>query len=51
MLCVSFMQPHDPYLGPRAEFESYREDDIDLPAVPYVGPDEREPVGKRMYDL
>ncbi|HEX6117867.1 MAG TPA: choline-sulfatase [Dongiaceae bacterium] len=51
MLCVSFMQPHDPYLGPRADFESYREDDIDLPAVPYVAPGKREPVGRRMYDL
>jgi choline-sulfatase len=51
MLCVSFMQPHDPYLGPRADFESYREDDIDLPAVPYVAPAKREAVGKRMYDL
>ena len=51
MLCVSFMQPHDPYLGPRADFESYREDEIDLPAVPYMAPGKREPVGKRMYDL
>jgi choline-sulfatase len=51
MLCVSFMQPHDPYLGPRADFESYREDEIDPPAVPYVAPARREPVGKRMYDL
>jgi choline-sulfatase len=51
MLCVSFMQPHDPYLGPRAEFESYREDDIDLPAASYVAPARREPVGRRMYDL
>jgi choline-sulfatase len=51
MLCVSFMQPHDPYLGPRADYESYREDEIDLPAVPYVAPAKREPVGKRMYDL
>jgi choline-sulfatase len=51
MLCVSFMQPHDPYLGPRSDFEAYREDDIDLPAVPYVTPAKRDAVGKRMYDL
>jgi choline-sulfatase len=51
MLCASFMQPHDPYLGPRADFENYREDEIDLPAVSYVAPSKREAVGKRMYDL
>ena len=51
MLCVSFMQPHDPYLGPRADYDAYREDEIDLPVVPYVAPAKREPVGKRLYDL
>jgi choline-sulfatase len=51
MLCVSFMQPHDPYLGPRADYDSYREDEIDLPVVPYVAPAKREPVGKRMHEL
>ncbi|HEY1382135.1 MAG TPA: choline-sulfatase [Dongiaceae bacterium] len=51
MLCASFMQPHDPYLGPRTDYESYREDEIDLPAVPYVAPARREPIGKRLYDL
>lgn len=51
MLCVSFMQPHDPYLGPRSDWDGYREDDIDLPVTPYVPPAKREAVGKRMYDL
>ena len=51
MMCISFMQPHDPYLGPRADYESYREDEIDMPVVPYVAPAKREAVGKRMYDL
>ena len=51
LLCASFMQPHDPYLGPRADYDAYREDDIDLPLVPYVAPTKREAVGKRMYDL
>jgi choline-sulfatase len=51
MMCMSLMQPHDPYLGPRADYEAYREDEIDMPAVPYVAPAKREPVGKRMYDL
>lgn len=51
MLCVSFMQPHDPYLGPRRDWESYRDDDIDLPAVPYIAPAKRDAVDKRLYDL
>ena len=51
MMCVSFMQPHDPYLGPRTDYESYREDDIDPPAVPYVPVGKREPVSRRMYDV
>jgi choline-sulfatase len=51
MMCVSLMQPHDPYLGPRADYDAYREDEIDMPVVPYVAPAKREAVGKRMYDL
>ena len=51
MMCVSFMQPHDPYLGPRADWDSYREDEIDMPVVPYIAPAKREAVGRRMYDL
>jgi choline-sulfatase len=51
MMCVSFMQPHDPYLGPRRDWESYRDDDIDLPAVPYLPLAKRDAVSKRMYDL
>jgi choline-sulfatase len=51
MLCVSFMQPHDPYLGPRTDYDAYREDEIDLPIVHYVAPTKREPVGRRLYDL
>jgi choline-sulfatase len=51
MLCVSFMQPHDPYLGPRDDYDAYREDDIDLPIVPYIAPAKREAIGKRMYEI
>lgn len=50
-LCVSFMQPHDPYLGRRAEWELYRDDDIDMPATPPVAPSGRTSVERRMYDL
>lgn len=51
MLCVSFMQPHDPYLGPRRDWESYRDDDIDLPAVPAIPKAKRDAVSRRMYDV
>ena len=51
MMCVSFMQPHDPYLGPRRDWESYRDDDIDMPAAPYIAPAKRDAVDKRLYDL
>src|SRR5262245_56704315 len=51
MLTVSFIQPHDPYLAPRAEWARYDPDAIDMPAVPYIAPSERDPLSRRMYDL
>ena len=51
MLTVSLMHPHDPYLAVTADWNRYRHDDIDMPAVPYVAPEKRDPVGRRMYDL
>jgi choline-sulfatase len=33
-LTVSFMQPHDPYMTPRAYWERYDHDAIDMPRVP-----------------
>ncbi|MGH6960832.1 MAG: choline-sulfatase [Dongiaceae bacterium] len=51
MLTVSFMHPHDPYLAPREHWERYRPDDIDMPAVPWIAPDERDPLSRRMYEL
>ncbi len=32
-LCVSFTHPHDPYAVPRAYWDRYREEEIDLPKV------------------
>jgi choline-sulfatase len=39
-LTVSFMQPHDPYMTPRAYWQRYAHDDIDMPRVPALGGDE-----------
>ena len=51
MLCVSLMHPHDPYLAPRHLWDRYRDDDIDMPTVPYIAPEKRDPFSRRMYDL
>jgi choline-sulfatase len=51
LLTVSFMHPHDPFLAPAADWERYRADDIDMPAVPFIPPAERDPHSRRMYAL
>jgi choline-sulfatase len=51
MLTVSFIQPHDPYFGPRADWARYDPAAIDMPAVPYIPPAERDPLSRRLYDL
>jgi choline-sulfatase len=45
-LTVSFMQPHDPYMTPRAYWERYDHDHIDLPTVPKLADD---PHSARLY--
>jgi choline-sulfatase len=51
MLCLSLMHPHDPYLAPRHLWGLYRDDDIDMPTVPFIPPDKRDPFSRRMYQL
>jgi choline-sulfatase len=51
MLTVSYIQPHDPYLAPRADWGRYDHDAIDMPAVPSVAPDQRDPLSRRLYEL
>jgi choline-sulfatase len=48
---VSLMHPHDPYLAPRHLWDRYRDDDIDMPAVPYIAPADRDPFSQRMWAL
>lgn len=38
-LTVSFMQPHDPYMTPRAYWDRYEHDRIDMPEVPELSED------------
>jgi len=51
LLTVSFMHPHDPFLALRADWERYDHAAIDMPAVPYMPIDKRDPLSRRMYDL
>jgi len=51
MLTVSYIQPHDPYLAPRADWARYDPAAIDMPAVPYIAPSARDPLSRRMYEL
>jgi choline-sulfatase len=51
LLTISYMHPHDPYLGPRPFWDRYSDDTIDLPEVPWVTPEKREPIGRRLYEL
>ena len=39
-MTVSFMQPHDPYMTPRAYWDRYDHDAIDMPRVPELAHDE-----------
>ncbi len=50
MMCLSLMHPHDPYMAPRQLWDRYRDDDIDMPTVPYIAPEKRDPFSKRMWD-
>jgi choline-sulfatase len=45
-LTVSFMQPHDPYMTPRAYWERYAHDAIDMPRVPALCDDAHS---RRLY--
>ncbi|WP_342640865.1 choline-sulfatase [Rhodoligotrophos ferricapiens] len=51
LLTVSYMHPHDPYLAPRAFWDKYRLDDIDMPTVPNIPLEQRDPFSRRMWQL
>ena len=47
-LCASFTHPHDPYAVPRAYWDRYRPDEIDLPAVPTLPPEAMDAHSRRL---
>ncbi len=49
-LITSFSHPHDPYNIPRKYWDRYDHDEIDLPAVPPIAPDERDPHSRRLWE-
>ena len=49
LLVASFTHPHDPYATPRRFFERYRDADIDLPRIPWIAPEQRDPHSRRLW--
>jgi choline-sulfatase len=51
LLTVSYMHPHDPYLGPRSFWDRYCDGEIDMPGVPPIPLSRRHPADQRLYAL
>jgi choline-sulfatase len=51
MLLVSFTHPHDPFTITPEFWERYRDDEIDLPAVPPIPRAEQDPHSRRIHDV
>lgn len=49
-LLVSFSHPHDPYNIPRDYWDRYPHDAIDLPVVPPIPLEERDPHSRRLFE-
>lgn len=50
LLVCSFTHPHDPYVTPQRFWDLYRDADIDLPRVPYIEPERRDPHSRRLWE-
>lgn len=50
LLVSSFTHPHDPYVTPRRFWDLYRDDEIDLPRVPFIEPDKRDAHSRRLWE-
>ena len=50
-LAVSFTHPHNPFTITEEYWNRYRHDDIDMPSVPHIPFDERDPWSRRYYHL
>jgi choline-sulfatase len=50
-LMVSFTHPHDPYAARQKFWDLYKDDEIDLPAVPKMARAELDAHSQRLYDV
>ncbi len=50
-MLVSFTHPHDPYAARKKFWDKYRDEDIDLPRVARISPNELDPHSRRLYDV
>jgi choline-sulfatase len=50
LLVASFTHPHDPYVTPKRLDELYRHDEIDMPRVPFIPPEKRDPHSRRLFE-
>jgi choline-sulfatase len=50
LLVSSFTHPHDPYVTPQRFWDLYRDEEIDLPRVPFIEPDKRDPHSRRLWE-
>ena len=48
-LLHSMTHPHDPYATTREYWDRYRDDEIDLPAVPFIPPERRDAHSRRLF--
>lgn len=50
-LMASFTHPHDPYAARKKFWDLYRDEDIDLPAIPRMDRSALDPHSQRLYDV
>ncbi len=50
-LMASFTHPHDPYAARARFWNLYRDDEIDLPAIPATPKDALDPHSRRLYEM
>ena len=50
LLVASFTHPHDPYVTPRRFWDLYKHEDINMPRVPFIPPDKRDPHSRRLWE-
>ncbi|MFB4205522.1 Choline-sulfatase [wastewater metagenome] len=48
-IAASLTHPHDPYLTTREYYDLYRDDEIDMPRVPFIPVEERDAHSARLY--